>query len=125
MTSAYLAAGAAPRESRKSRPGGPPARLTETEAWRYDHEHSHQALHQRLRAAQLAGHDISALIDHITAAPLGGARSISNVMHGRLERLALPQHAGHDLTWAQRIPTSAPAVAHELAAGLDQRPGAR
>ena len=76
---------------------------------------------RRLRAAQLAGHDISALIDHITAAPLGGARSISNVMHGRLERLALPQHAGHDLTWAQRTPTSAPAVAHELAAGLDQR----
>ena len=33
-------------------------------------------------------------------------------MHGRLERLALPQHAGHDLTWAQRTPTSAPAVAH-------------
>ena len=36
------------------------ARLTETEAWRYDREPSRQALHQQLRAAQLAGHDISA-----------------------------------------------------------------
>jgi hypothetical protein len=48
------------------------------------------------------------LIDHITAAPLGGARSISNVMHGRLERLALPQHAGHDLTLTQRTPYQRP-----------------
>ena len=46
------------------------ARLTESEAWRYDREHSRQALHQRLRAAQLAGHDIGALIDQITAAPM-------------------------------------------------------
>ena len=36
------------------------ARLTDSEAWRYDREHSRKALHQRLRAAQLAGHDISA-----------------------------------------------------------------
>jgi hypothetical protein len=26
------------------------------------------------------------------------ARSISSVLHGRLERLAVPQLAGHDLT---------------------------
>ena len=39
------------------------ARLTESEAWRYEREHSRQALQQRLRAAQLAGHDISALIE--------------------------------------------------------------
>ena len=49
------------------------ARLTETEAWRYDHEPARQALHQRLRAAQLAGHDISTLIDQITAAPMDRA----------------------------------------------------
>ena len=48
------------------------ARLTETEAWRYDREHSRQALQQRLRAAQLAGHDIRAVIDQITAAPMDG-----------------------------------------------------
>ena len=38
------------------------ARLTESEAWRYEREHSRPVLQQRLRAAQLAGHDIGA--DH-------------------------------------------------------------
>ena len=52
---------------------------------------------------------------------MDGARSIASVLHGRLQRLALPTLAGHDLTWAQRTPASAPAVAHELAAGLDDR----
>ena len=97
------------------------AKLTKTEAWRYAREPSRQALQQQLRVAQLAGHDISALIGQITAAPMDGARSIASVLHGRLQRLALPQLARHDLTWAQRTPTSASAVAHELAAGLDGR----
>ncbi len=97
------------------------ARLTGSEAWRYEREHSRKALQQRLRAAQLAGHDISALIDQITAAPMDRARSISSVLHGRLQRLTLPQLAGHDITWAQRTPASATAVARELAAGLDDR----
>ena len=96
------------------------ARLTESEAWRYDREHSRQALHQRLRAAQLAGHDISALIDQITAAPMDRARSIASVLHDRLQRLALPD-LRHDVTWAQRTPATAPPLAHELAAALDDR----
>ena len=96
------------------------ARLTETEAWRYQREHARPVLQHKLRAAQLAGHDISAVIDQITAAPLDGARSISSVLHGRLQRLQLPD-LGHGATWAQRTPKDAPAVAHELAAGLDQR----
>ena len=96
------------------------ARLTESEAWRYEREHARPVLQQRLRAAQLAGHDISAIIDQITAAPMDRARSISSVLHGRLQQLQLPD-LGHDVTWAQRTPKDAPAVAHELAAGLDQR----
>jgi len=60
------------------------------------------------------------MIDHITAAPMVGARSISSVLHGRLQQLKLPDF-GHSVTWAQRTPKHAPAVAHELAAGLDQR----
>ena len=52
---------------------------------------------------------------------MDGARSIASVLHGRLQRLALPQLVRHDLTWAQRTPASAPAVAHELAAALDAR----
>ena len=97
------------------------ARLTESEAWRYDREHARKALQRRLRAAQLAGHDIGALVEQITAAPMDQARSIASVLYHRLQRLSLPQLAGHDATWAQRTPASAPAVAHELAAGLDDR----
>ena len=96
------------------------ARLTESEAWRYDHEPSRKALHQRLRAAQLAGHDVGALIGQITAAPMDRARSISSVLHGRLQRLALPD-LRHHATWAQRTPAGAPPVAHEFAAALDDR----
>jgi TrwC relaxase/AAA domain len=96
------------------------ARLTGSEAWRYEREHSRPVLQQRLRAAQLAGHDIGAVIDQITAAPMDRARSISAVLHGRLQQLQLPD-PGHNVTWAQRTPKDAPAVAHELAAGLDQR----
>ena len=66
------------------------ARLTESEAWRYEREHSRQALQHQLRAAQLAGHDIGALIDQITAAPMDRARSIASVLHYRLQQLALP-----------------------------------
>ena len=96
------------------------ARLTESEAWRYEREHSREVLQQRLRAAQLAGHDVNALIDQITAVPMDGARSISSVLHGRLQRLELPD-LGRDVKWTQRTPKDAPAVAHELAAGLDDR----
>jgi hypothetical protein len=77
-------------------------------------------LQQRLRAAQLAGRDIAAVIDQITAVPMDGARSISAVLHGRL-RDVMVRDPGHDVTWAQRTPRNAPAVARELAAGLDGR----
>ena len=99
------------------------ARLTESEAWRYEREHSREVLQQRLRAAQLAGHDIGAVIDQITAASMDRARSISSVLHGRLQALELPD-LGHEVTWEQRTPKDAPAVAHELAAGLDERASA-
>ena len=96
------------------------ARLTEHEAWRYDREHARRALHQRLRAAQFAGHDMSTLIGQITAAPMDQARSITSVLHHRLQRLALPD-LRHGATWAQRTPATAPPLAHELAAALDDR----
>jgi hypothetical protein len=96
------------------------ARLTESQAGRYEREHARPVLCQKLRAAQLAGHDINAVIDQITATPMDGARSISAVLHGRIQHIQLPD-LGHNVTWAQRTPAAAPAVAHELAAGLDQR----
>jgi hypothetical protein len=96
------------------------ARLTESEAWRYQREPSRPVLQHVLRDIQLTGHDIGQIIDRITAAPMGGARSIASVLHGRLQRLHLHTH-GHGVTWVQRTPENAPALAHELAAGLDDR----
>jgi conjugative relaxase-like TrwC/TraI family protein len=98
------------------------ARLTEPEASRYQREHSRQALHAALRAAHLAGHDLGTVISQITAAPLDGARSIANVLHGRLQCLQLPD-PGQPATWTQRTPASAPTVARELAGALDHRAG--
>ena len=97
------------------------AHLTDHQAWRYDREHARKVLQQQLRAAQLAGHDIPTLIGQITAAPLDEARSISAVLHHRLQQLTLADLAGYQVTWTQRTPDAAPAVAHELATGLDQR----
>jgi len=77
-------------------------------------------LQHELRDAQLAGHDIGQIIGQITAAPMDGARSIASVLHGRLQRLHLPAHE-RSVTWARRTPQNAPALAHELAAGLDAR----
>ena len=77
-------------------------------------------LQHPLRDAQLAGHDVGEIIDRITADPMDGARSVSSVLHGRLQRLQLPG-ARRGVTWAQRTPENAPALAHELAAGLDER----
>jgi len=48
------------------------------------------------------------------------ARSITGVLHHRLQQLALPD-LRHDATWAQRTPVTAPPAAHELAAALDDR----
>jgi hypothetical protein len=96
------------------------ARLTESQAWRYQREPSRAVLQRRLRQYQLAGRDISQLIGQITAAPMDGARSISSVLHGRLQRVPLPD-PGHAVTWARRAPEGAPQIAHELATDLDKR----
>jgi hypothetical protein len=81
---------------------------------------SRPVLQHKLRQCQLAGHDISQLVNQITEVPMVGARSVSSVLHGRLQALQLPE-LGHDATWAQRTPEGAPQLAHELAAGLDER----
>jgi hypothetical protein len=96
------------------------ARLSESDAWRYEREHARQVLQHKLRDAQLTGHHLGELIDRITAGPMDGARSISSVLHDRLQRLQLSAQ-GHGVTWAQRTPENAPALAHQLAAGLDDR----
>jgi TrwC relaxase/AAA domain len=96
------------------------ARLTASEARRYQREPSRPVLQHALRDAQLTGHDISEVIDRITTGPMDGARSIASVLHGRLQRLHLQTH-GSGVTWARRTPQNALALAHELAARLDDR----
>jgi hypothetical protein len=96
------------------------ARLTGSEACRYQQEPSRPVLQHTLREAQLAGYDIGNLIDQITAAPMDGAQSIASALHGRLQHLRLPA-PGPAVTWAQRTPANAPALARDLAAGLDAR----
>jgi len=95
------------------------ARLTPDQATRYEREYARQALHARLRQAQLAGHDLDEVIARITAEDLGGARSISSVLHSRLAHLGLD--AQHDATWEQRTPAGASQLARDLARGLDDR----
>jgi hypothetical protein len=98
------------------------AALGEHQAARYQTEHARPALHAALRAAQAAGHDIGTVIEQITAAPLDGARSISAVLHGRLQKLHLTEPASQPVTWAARTPATAPPAAREIAEALDQRP---
>jgi hypothetical protein len=95
------------------------ARLTPDQAARYDKDFAKDAFHARMREAQLAGHDISDLVDRVTADRLDGARSVASVLHSRLAGLGLD--AAHDATWAQRTPDGAGQMARELAEGLDAR----
>ena len=82
-------------------PPGPPAAAPRRPARRARHQRAHRPDHRRA----------------------DGRRQV------HLQRAARPPAAprparsspAHDVTWAQRTPASAPAVAHELAAGLDDR----
>jgi hypothetical protein len=95
------------------------ARLTQDQAARYERDFARQALHAKLRQAQLAGHDLDEVIARITDEDLGGSRSVAAVLHSRLAGLGLD--AQHDATWEQRTPAGASQLARELAAGLDAR----
>lgn len=95
------------------------ARLDATQRAKYLSDHARKAFRARLREAQLAGHDLSELIDRVTATPLKGARSVASVLHSRLAGLGLDTR--HDVSWEQRTPEDAPELARELAAGLDDR----
>jgi hypothetical protein len=97
------------------------AMLDEHQAARYQREPARQALHAALRAARLSGHDVGAVIDQITAAPLDGLRSVSAGLHGRLRNLNLAGQASQPATWADRTPNAAPDIAHEIAGHLDNR----
>ena len=77
------------------------------EAQRYQREHSRQALHAALApgAARRTRHPRRHRPDH--QGSLDGARSIASVLHGRLQRLHLPD-PGQPVTWAAAHPRQRP-----------------
>ena len=95
------------------------AKLTLGEAARYDREPAKRVLTAKLREHQLAGHDLREVIGRITAGSMDAARSVSSVLHRRLEDLKLG--GSTDTTWTVRTPETAPQLAHELAEALDLR----
>jgi len=80
--------------------------LSAHEYQRYLREPQRQPLQQALNGRQLDGEDLNSLIERITSAGLGGARSISAVLHGRLARTGEPGRTPR--TWAQRTPITPP-----------------
>ena len=104
-----------PRSTSRSPPGSPT-----DEAQRYQREHSRKALHAALRPASSPDTTSTPSSTRSPSAPLDGARSIASVLHGRLQRLHLPD-PGSPRRGPQRTPASAPAVARELAEALDHR----
>ena len=109
------------RHPRRDRPAHHRHGSPETEAQRYQREHSRQALHAALRAA--SSPDTTSTPSSTRSPPrsLDGARSIASVLHGRLQRLHLPD-PGIPATWAAADPRQRPAAAREIAEALDARP---
>ena len=95
------------------------ARLTGSEAWRYQHEHSRKAAAAATsRPARRARHQRAHRPDH--GRP-DGRRPVHLQRPARPPAATLHLAGQPDVTWAQRTPASAPAVANELAAALDDR----
>jgi conjugative relaxase-like TrwC/TraI family protein len=99
-------------------------RLGPREYERYRQDPERPALLQELRAHEIGGRAIPEVLDSITAAPLGGLRSIAAGLHGRLGKEPPPVR-GETRTWAERTPAQASAdiraadlMADEHQAGL-------
>ena len=95
------------------------ARLGGSDYQRYLQEPHRQQLKQALSERELNGGNVASLIEQITTADLGGARSISAVLHARLAQVEKP--ASIPATWTQRTPEHAPQLAHEAAKAIDDR----
>jgi len=97
------------------------ARLTRDDYARYHTDPARPTLHHALREAQLAGHDTTAIVEAITTDAMTGARSVAAVLHGRLQRLNLPQRPP-PATWASQLPEArADGPARDTAEAMDAR----
>jgi hypothetical protein len=101
-------------------------RLPAHEYQRYLTDPERPVLQRQLRAAELAGQDIRAVVDEVTGRPMTGARSIAGAIHGRIAKASpAVRTADAPVTWAARTPEiTDPRLAQpaaELASAMDHR----
>ena len=101
-------------------------RVSPAQYARYAAEPQRPVFQRLVLAATLAGEDLGEVVDQATAKDFTGARSVSAVMHGRLEAAGAGRAArGQSVTWAERVPeVGRPAVralGQRLADAMDAR----
>ena len=104
------------------------ARLSEADYQRYVLEPQGTTLRRALRQHHLSGENVAAIISGITSADLTGARSITAVLHARLQARDRPQarnlsleSSSRSASWADRTPVNASELAKVAAGALDER----
>ncbi len=104
------------------------ARLSEAHYKRYILEPQGTTLRLALRQHHLRGENIAQIIDDITEADLTGSRSITAVLHARLQardiqqaRTSAPEAVSSSASWTSRTPVNASELAKVAASALDER----
>jgi len=92
----------------------------------YERDAERGTLTRLLRAADLAGHNIDALLHRaVDGGDFGGARSVAAVLHGRVSRMVGLPEPRTDTGYVGRTPAIADPVAdrfaHDLAVAMDER----
>jgi len=96
-------------------------------AWRqYEVDAERGTVLRLLRAAELAGHDVDAVVQRaVEGRSFAGARSIAAVLHGRVRRIVGTAEPLGTASYAERTPAigdpEARRFARELAAAMDER----
>jgi conjugative relaxase-like TrwC/TraI family protein len=104
------------------------ARLSDADYKRYMLEPQGTTLRLALRKHHLKGENVTQIIADITAANLAGARSVTSVLHARLQarhqhlaRNSRPEVLPASPSWVTRTPANATKLAKVAAAALDER----
>ena len=101
--------------------------LLAPEDWRqYQQDAERGTLARLLRAADLAGHDVEAVLRRaLEGRDLAGARSVAGVLHGRVSRITGTPEPQATASYADRTPVIEDPQAHrfarELATAMDER----
>jgi hypothetical protein len=104
------------------------ARLSEADYKRYVREPQGTTLRRALRQHHLRGENVAEIISGLTSADLTGARSITAVLHARLQardrhqaRNPSLESSSRSSSWTDRTPVNASELAKVAAAALDER----